>query len=144
VLRRLTATVSSRRLPSNPVLLWCFLGGFLGGNYYLSAQSSFPAWTSAIPFRDNVFHIVEFGMLAILLCAALRRTMTEASSLVVVALTLVGAGAWAFLDEYHQLSVPGRRGCLSECLIDVFGAITGAALWMGIIRLRRLRRFSAN
>jgi hypothetical protein len=33
---------------------------------------------------------------------------------------------------------------LSECLIDIFGAITGAALWMGIVHLRRLRRFSTN
>ncbi len=135
--------MARRKSVHTPVLWWSLCGAFLAGSYFVSAQSSFPAWVASILPDDRILHFLEFGALSVILCVALRGTVGKAPSLLVAVLALFCAGLWALADEYHQSFVPGRRGLLSECLIDIIGAIAGIALWITaavIIREKRAVR----
>jgi len=94
-----------------PVILW------MGVIFFFSSMPDLP--NNKIDILDFIFkksaHMVEF---ALLFAWVLRATKGNISwfnfSLPIF---------WAFLDETHQLFVPGRGGHLTDVLIDSSGII---------------------
>jgi len=68
------------------------------------------------------WHATEFGLLYWLIFALCKRLPRRA---VIATLT---AFAFAFLDEWHQVSVPARGGRLSDVVIDGIGIAVAAFL----------------
>lgn len=82
--------------------------------------SSIPDLRSNLPsFWDFVFrkiaHMVEYGVLFILLSRSMQRSYWS------VLIAIVLAISYAFLDEVHQLFVPGRTGSAADILVDAVG-----------------------
>ncbi|OGG01438.1 hypothetical protein A2Z33_02795 [Candidatus Gottesmanbacteria bacterium RBG_16_52_11] len=83
----------------------------------------------------KTLHVLEYGMLHLLVFRALRRTFP--------ALPLMRLAAWAFLysglyaasDEIHQISVPTREGALRDVIIDSVGA---AFSWYAVLYIAPL------
>jgi VanZ family protein len=102
-----------------PVVRWLFHG------------PSPEAFTTAILCARKSAHVVEYAILAALLCRALApapwplgaRPRLWPKGGVVLALALLYAAS----DEFHQLFVPTRVGCVADVLIDASGAALGIA-----------------
>ena len=76
-----------------------------------------------VPIWDKAAHVIEYAVLAVLLCWALRgRALWW---LIAVSLTaLYGA-----VDEFHQSFVPGRSSDVLDALADLVGAVLGTTLY---------------
>lgn len=98
-----------------------------------SAIPTPPPGPSSIPYFDKFEHIIEFGILGFL---SARVTLTSSSSwlrnaswwLIPILLT-----AYGYLDELHQLIVPGRSYDLGDWASDSAGGALGTwlTLWWG-------------
>jgi VanZ family protein len=73
---------------------------------------------------DHLAHLLAFGVLTLLLWLAMFRTRPV---LLVLLVALVGA-----LDEWHQMSLPGRAPSLDDWLFDVLAAVMAVSMlrWM--------------
>jgi hypothetical protein len=71
----------------------------------------------------KVWHLVEFGVLAVLWCRALGPS-PRAVPLAFILATLYGG-----LDELRQGLVPNRVPALSDVMVDAIGALLGLAAW---------------
>ena len=90
---------------------------------------------SAIPGRemvglpfwsfDKVLHAGEFGLFAALLYRAFTRPRPAWRPLLAAVLIAV---AYGFLDEIHQLFVPGRNCDPGDFLADAAGVLAAASL----------------
>jgi VanZ family protein len=98
---------------------------------------------SAIPGRempglpfwsfDKVLHAAEFGLFAALLYRAFIRPRPIWRPFLGTVLIAV---AWGFLDEIHQLFVPGRNCDPGDFFADALGAVVVASV-LAFIRRRR-------
>jgi len=76
-------------------------------------------------------HLTEYGIFALLLhrCfpiqGALRGERPRAF------LSVLAAAAYSLTDEFHQVFVPGRHGCVTDCAIDSTGAALAMLLILG-------------
>ena len=68
---------------------------------------------------DKVVHAALYGGLAWLIARAEPRLVRRATSL---ALVLVALSAFAAVDEWHQLFIPGRSADVADWLADTVGA----------------------
>jgi VanZ family protein len=80
-------------------------------------------------------HVLEYGVLAILLCRALTEPGARPTPAILLRV-IVSCAIYACLDELHQLFVPKRTGSLYDSLLDTLGATAGALLLV----MRRSRR----
>src|SRR6185503_3967893 len=71
-------------------------------------------------------HFSEYWVLSLLLYRALRRD--DEWSLRAAVLSVVIAGLYAAVDEFHQWFVPGRTATPADCLIDISGAAAAQGL----------------
>jgi len=132
-----------------PVLFWMALI-FAGSACRLSAEEcariigpvvrwllhgpSPDAFATAILCARKGAHVVEYAILSALLCWALApRPRLRPKAGVVLALALLYAGS----DEFHQLFVPTRVGCVADVLIDACGAVLGIAAFHAAAALCR-------
>jgi len=92
-----------------PVVLW------MGVIFFFSSMPDLPS--NKVDIIDFIFkksaHMIEFGLLFAWVLRATGNKVTWLN----FALPL----GWAFLDETHQLFVPGRGGRLTDVLIDSLG-----------------------
>jgi len=112
-----------------PPALWCAL---------IFAGSSLPSSSGRRLFAgaDRVAHLVEYGVLGLLLARAVARTRPGAAGgRVVLAAALLGA-AYGATDEPHQAFVPEREPEWGDLAADAAGALLGAALYAGLRRAR--------
>lgn len=109
-----------------PALLWMAI------IFWLSSQSNL---TNPAPGLDDKLlevtgHLVEYGVLAVLLYYPLRqRDMTLRTAF---AVALVGAVLYGISDEWHQSFVPNRTPSVFDLVVDTVGAtlaLTVVALW---------------
>jgi VanZ family protein len=89
----------------------------------------------SIPWRDKAAHVIEYGILGLLVARAVRGTwpaMKPAPALLVAVLI---TGGWGYLDEVHQAFVPGRDANALDLLADTVGALLGAASYGALLLL---------
>ena len=82
-------------------------------------------WVS--PELQNLLHIPLFGGLAGCWYWALKPWVVGTNNK--IALAFIFTTIYSFIDEYHQLSVPGRFGSLTDLGLNAIGTI----LILGII-----------
>jgi VanZ family protein len=97
----------------------------------------------AIPFKDKGVHAVEYGVLAVLLGYAIRRTWLQVAFWRVLMFAALLTFAWGYLDELHQAFVPGRNSDAFDLLADTVGALLGSGLFGAFEHWRMLARRSA-
>jgi len=85
---------------------------------------------------DKVYHVVEFGVLAVAIAWALVRIRTTPWSPIILAIGFVISAVYAPLDEYHQSFVPGRDASLVDMAADWVGCIIGTVGAWGIRKLK--------
>lgn len=79
-------------------------------------------------FSDKAIHLVEYGVLAVLVTFALRRTRDGWTVAKVALVAAAFAAAYGVTDEVHQLYVPHRSASVYDWLADALGAALAAAL----------------
>ena len=79
-------------------------------------------------FFKKTIHLIEFGILFVLLYRALKETVRR-DLLKLASIAFFLTILYAVSDEYHQTLISGRTGTLRDIIIDGFGA--GLA-WLGI------------
>jgi VanZ family protein len=86
-------------------------------------------------FVRKAAHVTEYAILAALLLRAFstgeRRLRGRDACLAVLI-----AGTCAAIDEFHQSFVASRTGAVGDVMIDISGAILGAAICWAIINWR--------
>jgi hypothetical protein len=105
------------------MLDWGLVAAWMGVIYYLSAQPRLPLPPSTPGFVSYAGHVVEYAVLAALICRALGPGARMAG-LALAAAVLYGAS-----DELHQSFVPGRSCSLLDVAADAVGAAMVALLW---------------
>jgi VanZ family protein len=75
---------------------------------------------------DKALHMVEYAVLAMLLCRALRGEGLDRFASAVVA--IVAASAYGVTDEWHQMLISGRESDVRDWLADTVGALLGSML----------------
>ncbi|MFA5126932.1 MAG: VanZ family protein [Patescibacteria group bacterium] len=100
--------------------------------FYLSSQ---PDLKSGLPsawdfILRKLAHLTVFAILAFLLAASFTKKSKPYLLFVILAAIM-----YAFTDELHQLSVPGRVGSIRDIFIDSFG------VGLGIYFFERLHLF---
>ena len=94
-----------------PAILWmCFI-------FYLSTQqtTSIHGTVTQRFYILKSFHLIEYGVLAILLYFALLKYQW----------TVIIAYLYALSDEIHQRFTPGRTSKFTDTLIDLLGITLG-------------------
>lgn len=126
-MRRLASILSSWL----PPLLWC------GLIFYLS---SIPGLNSGWGIWDfilrKIAHMVEFGVLVLLIARALVNTWSALAPSGAVGIAAVFSFLYACSDEIHQVFVPRRGPSVKDVAIDTVGIV--AAVWLAR-RYNRLR-----
>ena len=89
------------------------------------------------PFNFNVFHPLEYAVLAIFFCWMRDPVLISKGSPPLVLRVLAGGVAFAVLDEIHQSFIPGRMPSLVDVLLDGVGLSIGCALFFSGRLLRR-------
>ncbi|RIK46291.1 MAG: hypothetical protein DCC58_03690 [Chloroflexi bacterium] len=104
--------------------------------FLLSSQERVPATpVFSAQVMAYVAHFVMFGVLAGLFCVALAGSQLSIRACVsAVALAL----CYAIFDEIHQAFVPGRDASVSDVIVDLAGALSGAFGWYWVHRRSRM------
>lgn len=99
----------------------------------LSHQPALKPPFQLFPHQDKVFHMVEFGGLALAMVMnrdLFRRFRNR------LGMVLFGF-CWAVLDEFHQSFVPGRDCSMADLLADWAGVLAGVMLFSALFPSRR-------
>ena len=73
---------------------------------------------------DKAAHAVEYAILALLVCRAVRTPSRKALVLIAFSCTIYG-----ILDELHQYLIAGRDPNIWDAAADAAGSILTALLW---------------
>ena len=99
-----------------PVVFWCLL-------IFIFSSFSTPS-TSEIFWQDFIIkklaHIIEYGILALLLYRALRGYEVDKTKAVI--LSILFSGLYGLTDEFHQSFTPGREPRIRDVAFDTIGA----------------------
>jgi VanZ family protein len=125
-----------------PVLVWMGIIFYLSGTNTWTAQKGPPAYQA---FRKSG-HILEYGVLALLVGWALYATLKKPGEIPSKAflLRVWGVGVvlctlYAATDEIHQAFVPRREFHLTDILIDALSATAALGVWY-IAKIELMRR----
>lgn len=113
--------------------------------FLLSSQAHSAQFTGKIFGEYNFIarkaaHFSEFAAATLLLYATLRSFVPRWRPWRCGALSGLVCVAYAFLDEFHQVFVPGRTPSLKDVFIDSCGVVFMLALIAGYQKVRSLRR----
>jgi hypothetical protein len=95
--------------------------------WWLSSQVLDFRIIAFVPLRDRGVHVVEYGLLALLLARAVHITWPERGLRGALFAVLLGI-ALGLLDEVHQLFVPGRSGEILDLVADTAGACVAVGI----------------
>ncbi len=96
------------------------------------------ARTRARQSLNNLLHVPGYGFLAGLFVLALLGADRSTPRATVLGGSL--AATYGALMEFAQVWVPGRTGSLSDCMLNIAGAIIGALAALAATRALRARR----
>jgi VanZ family protein len=83
-----------------------------------------------VHMSDKLIHAAEYGVLALLLCRALRAHMPTRSRYFIMGVAIVASMAYGVSDEAHQLVVAQRTSDLADLAADSVGACLAAWGWV--------------
>ena len=114
------------------VLRWVAVAAYMALIFTVSA---FPMrsrlFESAQKFHgDWLVHIVEYGVLGILLCRALAEEETRHGRRWLVMMVMALGILYGASDEYHQRFVPTRDSSLHDLAADTVGVALGTWMWL--------------
>ena len=119
-----------------PAAAYMLLIAFMSSRPSPEFATLFPMWLGI-----KTLHVLEFGLLALLLARGMFRvTAWKASRIYFLAILLTTA--YGVSDEVHQLFVPGRSARAGDVVADCIGALIFARLhpvaarWHGFSFLR--------
>jgi len=84
------------------------------------------------PSLQNTLHIPLYALLAMLINRALRAWSLPVIVAGLMAFTI--ASVYGLLDEWHQLTVPGRYASATDVALNMIGAAMGIWLHARIVR----------
>ena len=122
------------------VFLWIAVLAWMAGVTWLSSKpaSFFPK--EDIPNLDKIVHAALYTTGAFFAAGSMLVSFAWRKR-VIFALTIVSISAFGALDEYHQLSTPGRNGGdMGDWTADTLGAMAGVLLVIGVLKFLRHRR----
>lgn len=137
-------TTSDSRAVNKALVAWLAVAGWMAIIFLFSHQAYSGAVTEAylhdanIPVR-KLAHITEFAVLFLLLRHALSqsRFASEWSGRRLSVAAYLFALANALFDEWHQSLVPGRSSTLSDCVVDMSGAMLA---WLAIYAIIKFKK----
>lgn len=112
-------------LHEKPWSYWLPVVAYAGLIFYLSSlphpTEELPSWFG--PFNDKLIHVVEYGVLGILLYRALRWASGAWFATHAWWLASLGAVLYGVTDEIHQSFVPPREADHLDVVADAVGAL---------------------
>lgn len=96
-----------------------------------------PPGAQGTEWRSIAGHLVEYFVLAFLLCKVLEAWRPGLSAPVLVAAAWTLAVAYGISDEFHQSFVPRRDASIFDVMVDAIGALGGVSAWLLVLRTRR-------
>lgn len=92
-----------------------------------------------IPFGapDYVAHVINYGVLGVLLIWALAGGEWASMTAPVIASAVLLAVLLGILDEFHQSFIPGREATVRDVVADAVGAAAAAVVATVVVALRR-------
>ena len=106
----------------NLLISWAMAFSYMAIIFFLSAQP-YPALSYRIVAGGFFLHLIEYGVLGLLLSWAFVNSGIEKRLLLYVFLAGLLYGA---TDELHQYFVPERTSCLVDLTADGLGSLLGA------------------
>jgi VanZ family protein len=103
--------------------------------FYLSHQPGLDV-PALFKWQDKVFHAGVYGILGILLLAAMPLT-PNGFTWRQVSIAAVIASFYGISDEFHQSFIPGRSAEVGDWLADTVGALLAALLLAQLSRRYR-------
>jgi len=118
-------------------MLWGPAVVYMALIFYLSSQSRpLPAVTALV--WDKALHLMEYAVLGLLLCRALRGEDVGWLAAAIGALML--ACAYGASDEWHQSFVPLRDADVRDWVADTLGGTLGSGVYTAIAGYFSTRR----
>jgi VanZ family protein len=115
---------------------WWPVFGWGGVILALTSWPSPPDVETSVPGLDKVVHFGLYGVLGYLVARALRRPVAIRGRLnAITAMTV-----FAFVDELHQMLIPGRSASLGDWAADSVGATAGLLVGLHLLSLARARQ----
>ncbi len=98
--------------------------------YFIFFMSSIPGKDipPLFPCQDIVYHIIIYGILALLLKRALNHSFIKKGELRQIFLVILLGLIYAFSDEFHQRFIPQRSFSLIDISTDAIGLFMGAMI----------------
>ena len=87
-------------------------------------------------FFRKTAHVIEYAILAILLCNALIRRLIDFSVTGLIFKTVFICFIYAVFDEWHQSWSSDRIGSLMDVSIDSVGALFGAIIFVYVLNFK--------
>ena len=89
----------------------------------------------SVPWRDKLVHLIEYGLLGLLVARAARLTWPLLRPGRALLLAVVLTAGWGYVDEVHQAFVPGRDASAFDLGADAVGAVLGVLAYAVLRRL---------
>ncbi len=103
-------------------IAWIPTVAYCGLIFYLSSQE-IPVEVNLFPMQDKAIHLIEYGVLSVLLFYSLSQSMPGYNMKTIAVLAIVFSGLYGISDETHQYFVPGRESSIGDVTADFIGAV---------------------
>jgi VanZ family protein len=110
---------------------------YMAAIFHLSSESD-PLPMLTQNSWDKALHFMEYGVLALLLCRALRGEALGWTA--ALTLAFVVTSAYGARDEWHQLFTVGRNADVRDWMADNVGAAIGLATFVVVARTGLMTR----
>lgn len=118
------------------MLRWIITIAYAGFIFYLSVMPSYQP--PLFPYSDKAFHAGMCCILAFLIFWSIHGTRKDGwlrLGIISVVMTVL----YGIVIEFCQLFIPARSAEVSDALSNAAGAIVGACMYAGLVKLRSRR-----
>ncbi len=137
MLKRYLPVIREKRMAAFLLVLWMGV---------IFSFSSFPGSPVKYEMPFTLYlerkgaHVFEFFLLALLAWNALHAFFPKEKRSFLLSIVAMSVLFYAFLDETHQMFVPGREGKLTDILYDSSGILIAITAILFLTRKRKMDR----